>query len=60
MINKNDRCVDSGVSVSEKEFKEMVKQIRYTEDILGKHSNQIRESEKKFLFLKRKKIINPA
>ena len=60
MINKNDRCVDSGVSVSEKEFKEMIKQIRYTEDILGKHSNRIRENEKKFLFLKRKKIINPA
>ncbi len=60
MINKNDKCVDSGVSISEKEFKEMIKQIRYTEDILGKHSNQIRENEKKFLFLKRKKIINPV
>ena len=56
MINKSDRVVDKAVSVDTANFKLMVKKIREAEKILGNNKIEIRNVEKKYLFLKSKKL----
>ena len=56
MLNKNDKCVDSPVSIDQFEFKKMVQEIRKVEAIMGDNKINIRQVEKKFLFLKRRKL----
>jgi len=56
MINQSDKCVDKAVSITETQFNNMVKEIRKTEKILGIKKIYVRPIEKKFLFLKRKKL----
>ena len=56
MINKNDNCIDKAVSLDQKNFQEMIKGIRHTEKTLGNNKINIRDVEKKFLYLKRKKL----
>jgi N,N'-diacetyllegionaminate synthase len=56
MINKSDRVVDKAVSIDTANFKLMVKKIREAEKILGNNKIEIRNVEKKYLFLKSRKL----
>lgn len=54
MINKKMNCVDKAVSITEKDMKEMVKKIRFLENVLGSGSFQLRKSEKNIVQFRRK------
>lgn len=56
MVNKSDIVVDKAVSVDTSDFRVMVKKIRETEKILGNSKIEIRNVEKKYLFLKSRKL----
>ena len=53
-LNDRMNCVDSPVSISEIKFKNMVKQIRKIENILGNEKFGIRKAEKSTSIYRRK------
>ena len=54
MINKKMNCVDKAVSITEKDMKEMVKKIRFLENVLGSGNFQLRKTEKNIVPFRRK------
>ena len=54
MIDENMDCVDSSVSITEKQMKKLVKQIRRIETIMGSTELKTRECENGALTFRRK------
>jgi sialic acid synthase SpsE len=46
MINKNFNCVDKSVSITEKQMRRLVGEIKRVEEILGNNTLQLRDIEK--------------
>lgn len=53
MINKNDECVDAPVSIDENQMKTLVKEVRKLEEIKGKPTFGLTESQKSSIIFKR-------
>ena len=54
MINKNDKCVDSPVSITEKQMALLVKNLDRIEKVIGDSKLKLRDSEKNSIIFKRK------
>ena len=54
MINKNDKCVDSSVSITEKQMSLLVKNLDRIEKVIGDSKLKLRDSEKNSIIFKRK------
>ena len=54
MINKNDKCIDSPVSISEKQMSTLVKNLKRIDNVMGDSSLKLRNSEKNSIIFKKK------
>mgnify|MGYP006101155575 CR=1 FL=1 len=54
MINKNDKCVDSPVSITEKQMSLLVQNLNRIDNIMGDSQLKLRDSEKNSIIFKRK------
>lgn len=53
MISKNDKCVDAPVSIDENQMKTLVREVRKLEEIKGKPTFGLTDSQKNSLIFKR-------
>jgi len=54
MINENDKCVDSPVSISEKKMKLLIKNLNRIDNMMGDPKLKLRDNEKNWFVFKRK------
>ena len=54
MINKNDKCIDSPVSITEKQMSILVKNLKRIDNAMGDSKLKLRKSEKNSIIFKRK------
>ena len=57
MIDNDMVCIDKSVSITEKQMKKLVKEIRYVETILGNEKRSFLESEKDIIKYRRKNVL---
>tara|TARA_Y100000389_G_C17470458_1_gene530036 strand:+ start:10023 stop:10838 length:816 start_codon:yes stop_codon:yes gene_type:complete len=53
MINKNDKCIDSPVSITEKQMSILVKNLKRIDNAMGDSKLKLRKSEKNSIIFKR-------